>query len=449
MKKLVALLFFALMLVLPAMSSAGTATSAWDMTIGGFVKTEIGWADQGVGADMLFAERRSRAKQNPLDEYGNFFMAEGESRVSFLSRGPDAFGAKMSAVLEIGVLGNASGGSSPNGTAVMRHAYIRADWANDSLIFGLYWNPFQFQGANGVYTDGQNMLTPPKAVRQPQVQWEHRLDKNGTRFSLTAMYPTSWGKNGPGATVGQVNGSTGGAQNTVDSNTQSMIPTFAGVLEWKSPACGKIGNNMLDIFLSGMWGVDKKNWWDASGRTQDQNLQYWLVNLSTYIPLIPMKNMDRTGALGFSGGAFVGAMDNALWIASSGSYNQRYGSLNAATNTATDAVGPNYTAPTVWAVWAGLEYFMTNSVSLILGADSQQQTHVSSAYQINNPNQKLGWQSIGLALKYDVNPALRLAADVNHVYNKYSGAGNATQGSTGYADYGNANTFRMVGYYFF
>jgi hypothetical protein len=47
MKKIL-VLFVAVMLALPAMSYAGSATSRWDLTIGGMVKFDVMWADQAL-----------------------------------------------------------------------------------------------------------------------------------------------------------------------------------------------------------------------------------------------------------------------------------------------------------------------------------------------------------------------------------------------------------------
>jgi hypothetical protein len=56
MKKLIAL-GVALMLAIPAMSYAGSATSRWDLTIGGMVQVDVSYADQSANQDLRIAER--------------------------------------------------------------------------------------------------------------------------------------------------------------------------------------------------------------------------------------------------------------------------------------------------------------------------------------------------------------------------------------------------------
>ncbi len=65
MKKVV-ILFVAVMLALPAMSFAGSATSRWDLTIGGMVKLDYFYADQSSNQDITYAERQSYRLQHVL-----------------------------------------------------------------------------------------------------------------------------------------------------------------------------------------------------------------------------------------------------------------------------------------------------------------------------------------------------------------------------------------------
>ena len=58
MKKF-AVLCVAVMLAIPVSGHAGSATSRWDLTIGGLVKIGSGYADQSSNQDVTFAERRA------------------------------------------------------------------------------------------------------------------------------------------------------------------------------------------------------------------------------------------------------------------------------------------------------------------------------------------------------------------------------------------------------
>ena len=58
MKKLI-VFALALFLAVPALSFAGSATSKWDVTIGGFVKFDMGYASQAQGIDYMVAQPNS------------------------------------------------------------------------------------------------------------------------------------------------------------------------------------------------------------------------------------------------------------------------------------------------------------------------------------------------------------------------------------------------------
>jgi hypothetical protein len=62
MKKIL-VLFVAVMLALPAMSYAGSATSRWDLTIGGMVKFDLQWANQALNPER---ERRGHGLAHEL-----------------------------------------------------------------------------------------------------------------------------------------------------------------------------------------------------------------------------------------------------------------------------------------------------------------------------------------------------------------------------------------------
>ena len=57
--KTFAVLCVAAMLAIPVSGHAGSATSRWDLTIGGMVKIDIGYVDQSVNQDYITAERQA------------------------------------------------------------------------------------------------------------------------------------------------------------------------------------------------------------------------------------------------------------------------------------------------------------------------------------------------------------------------------------------------------
>ncbi len=67
---------------------------------------------------------------------GNIF-AEGQSRLNFIVKGPDAWGAKTMARLEFDFTTVPAGESV--GLANFRHSYMQFNWANDEILIGNTW----------------------------------------------------------------------------------------------------------------------------------------------------------------------------------------------------------------------------------------------------------------------------------------------------------------------
>ena len=196
MKKFI-VIALALFLAIPAISFAGSATSRWDVTIGGYIKADFGYTTQSQGADYYMAARGSKGGYDNLaDEYGNYFSAAGETRLNFLIKGPDGWGAKTIGFIEADFRG-ATGGSN-YGTFALRHAFMKMQWANDALTIGHTWQKWGLMPSFANVLLGWNMLGAfQKGSRQPQIMWDHTFTKNWNMsfgiISPTDAYGTAGG----------------------------------------------------------------------------------------------------------------------------------------------------------------------------------------------------------------------------------------------------------------
>src|SRR5512135_1028867 len=147
--KTFAVLCVAAMLAIPVSGHAGSATSRWDLTIGGFVKLDLSYADQSSNQDVTFAERQSGpAATSSRDKYGAVSWGTGETRLNFLVKGPDTWGAKTSAFVEFDFRSMSSNSVSSvtrsnvedYGLANLRHAFMKFDWPTFSLVIGKTWS---------------------------------------------------------------------------------------------------------------------------------------------------------------------------------------------------------------------------------------------------------------------------------------------------------------------
>jgi hypothetical protein len=244
MKKTVIVLL-ALFLALPAVSFAGSATSRWDLTIGGYVKFDMGWGSQNQGVDAYLAQPKGNgAFTNVNDNTGNFYSYAGETRVNMLTRGPDAWGAKTSAFIEGHFRGDsvASGSGGSDGTFSLRHAFMTFDWANTKLVIGQTWQKWGLLPTFANTLLEYNGLGPfLKGSRQPLVRIEQNFARN-FNWSFAVVSPAN----------------TMGAPNTTgvtNSFTNSESPFYEGSIGWTTDKCGKIGPWQMLANLEGFYDV--------------------------------------------------------------------------------------------------------------------------------------------------------------------------------------------------
>jgi hypothetical protein len=433
MKKFI-VIALALLLAVPAISFAGSATSRWDVTIGGYVKFDMGYMDQShQGADYYSAARESDSLENVADEYGNLFSAGGETRLNFLVQGPDGWGAKTSAFIE----GDFSGRTSGDGYGAfsLRHAFMKMQWANDSLTIGHTWQRFGLMPSFANILLAWNMLGAfQKGTRQPQITWEHNFNKN-LGFSLGIISPTD------------SLGGTGGAQK-VDGFSRSPYPFGEGELFYTTDTCGKIGPWQMLFSVSGYYGQVKGirdaagDYADALGaiyssskdaknaRFHDKNADAWGLAFKGFIPIIPEKKGNKAGALSLSGQAF--ALQNPSWYMgpfSVGTYVRENGDL---------------ATPLLVGGWGQLTYFFTDKL-FISGWYGNMQYKMSRRYRADDATASTikAEQQYILNLSYDVNPAMRLGIEYDRIDTKYAAR------TTGLKRDGSMNAYRIGAWYFF
>ena len=354
MKKIF-VLCVAVMLAFPAMSYAGSATSRWDLTIGGMVKLDYFYADQSSNQDITNAERQAaNNNSSSRDRYGSTSWGVGESRLNFLVKGPDTWGAKTSAFIEFDFRSMTSNGvaaSSRNsvedyGLANLRHAFMKFDWPTFSIVAGQTWSVPGNQPCFCLLGVNENGSFN-KGILVPQVYGVWQATKT---FSITGgiQSPYSW-NSWPGGSLA--------SGPTIDDGFQrSNLPLFFSEILYKTDACGKIGPWMLQFGLGGIWGQERPISPPAYGPAGDINsgntfiastasgsvsaitntaffgsgpgnsVQYWsnngydsntvnmwMMTFKSFIPIIPEKAPGKLAhSLGLAISAFTG-QDNRLF----------------------------------------------------------------------------------------------------------------------------------------
>ena len=429
MKRSIAALI-AFLLLLPAISYAGSVTSKYDVTIGGFVKFDMGYATQGVGADYKYALRSSyRGNQNQGDEYGNFYSAAGESRLNIKIKGPDGWGAKTSAFIEGDFRG--SQGGANYGVFALRHAYIKFDWKNTSLIMGQTWQRWGYVGSHSGINLGVDDVSPfLRGSRQPQITVEQRFNRNWSA-SLGLYSPTN--------SLGTTSGAT-----QVDSFTNSGLPFAEGEIVFKSDACGKIGPRNLLFGLGGYIGQDNRTWISQAAATgtpqrySNDKVTSWGIAFKGYIPIIPEKQGNKTGAFSLAGNIFMG--QDLSWFATA--YPGAYPVGTADSR--------HYSSPLIFGGFGQLQYYFTDKL-FITGWYGYGSAKLSTPYTqvAGNVNSRSVVQHIVANLSYDVNPAVRFGIEYANIYTSFANYQPVVAGSQYYDSKGSFNTVRIGAWYFF
>jgi len=463
MKKIL-VLFVAVMLALPAMSYAGSATSRWDLTIGGMVKFDVMWADQALNTEITFAERKSDTVDSSRDKYNALTWASGETRLNFLIKGPDTWGAKTSAFIEadfrrasvLGVASTTTGtadsfgpNSSSYGTFGLRHAFMKFDWPTFSLVMGSTWT---LPGALPCFClMSVNELGPfNKSYFIPQIYGVWKATKEfSVSFGVISPYDGIKGISGtpaPGIAP--------------DDFSRSQWPMFFTEFLYKTDACGKIGPWMLQFGLGGFYGREEPitpgsnaattqryvsgspvtvNPTSATGY-DDDTVDMWMATFKAYIPIIPEKAPGKMGgSLGLAMSMFTSQNARTLvppppMIHSLQSYNRP----TAAARGEADFHAPVYTGG-----WTQLAYYWTDTVwsGFYYGqgqlALSQARKNTTAASGVERLQQYI------VNLVYDPNPAIRLGLEYGYITTHYA------RNVSGLLNEGNVNRVSFGAQYFF
>ena len=164
----------------------------------GFVKTDLMFDTRQTvtvreGHFLLYpAAENLDNEKNDINASPSLNMLSIQSRLTGTISAPDAFGAKTSGVLEGAFFGHSNG--DINGFR-LRHAFVKLDWENTTLLVGQYWNPmFITEVFPGVISFNTGVPFQPFS-RNPQIRVINKF--NNIALSLTAASQRDFASPGP------------------------------------------------------------------------------------------------------------------------------------------------------------------------------------------------------------------------------------------------------------
>jgi hypothetical protein len=426
MKKFI-VVAIAVLLAIPAISFAGSATSRWDLTLGGYVEFDLGWADKGTNADYAIAPRDSYGIwENREAEYSSEYAAGGGGRLWWIVKGPDTWGGgKTGAYIE----GDFRGQTGDYGEFNLRHAFMKIDWANDSLQIGRQWQRWGSYFPFGGWLLAFSGLGPSlKGQRNEAIVWDHKWTKDWTTY--LGVYHNSGNDMGARA---------------IDDFANSPYPFFEYGVKYISESCGRIGNQVMMFDVGGFFGWERNVYSYDPGTGglsyDDDQALAWGVALKYYVPIIPERKGNKAGAFGVGGNLFMG--QNLSWYGGIGSY-----TTAAAVPGLAD---PKYSYPHQWGGWFQADYFFTDNVSI-----HGWYSHAENNYSARSVNSALipatavrKNQQYILNVSYDLNAAMRFGVEYAYINTKYANyTYNATPEIVA-GKSGSMNTVRIGAWYFF
>jgi len=425
----------ALLFSTPLVAFAEPVTSKFNLSVGGFVKLDYaynsvnfgqsGGLTPGNGAIPLRSSAAGKQEQS-------IFTAR-QSRLWFKANGPDFMDAKTSALIEADFYGDpAAAAESPQ--MRMRLAYGALDWKNTQVLFGQNWDIFGPMIASTVDFRSGATTGAPNNPRVPQIRVTQKIDfnadnaltlvfgvqdpnqdaNNNTATALTATSATT--TNGTTATT------TTTVSNAALSNYGAAV-NAAGQIMFSSKvlgaAPGYFGLPMKPLTL-GVFGLYGNSKLSATNKTVDS----YGGGVYAFVPVLRSSDgKSRAMTMSLEGQAYE-AGNMAFNTATAGTY------VGANTNP-NPAKGYGLAAQAI--------FYPTQELGLTAGY-GKRGTITNSDYT-GGAFQKSTSQFYANA-SYDLNAAVRVMTEYQNMETQYNN-------TTGGADKGVANIFRVAAFYFF
>ncbi|MCX8110746.1 MAG: hypothetical protein N3D15_05810 [Syntrophorhabdaceae bacterium] len=424
-------LLLALLLALPALSHAGSVTSRYDVTLGGYVKFDVVYTDQNDTHNLRAAARDSRRTfaENANSSYDAVTWAGGETRLNLAIKGPDGWGAKTNAFIEGDFRGGSGGGqgAATYGFFTLRHAFMNMDWGSTKLLVGHTWQAWGLLPTLNVLGASENHFMRGN-VRVPQIRLTQGFTKELDMVIGLAAPTNTFGNTQP------------------DDKSRALYPDSSIEFVYKTPAMGKIGPRTLTLGLGGMVGKEKVTFVNNTlypNHYRSVPITRWGSSFYGFIPILSEKANNKQGSLALTGSVFMGQGLGVYLPAAPNNPYDRPGdaATGAAPYLSTDSiVTPRY--PMTTGGWGQMTFYFTDKMfsNLVFG---WQKNNISSRYYAAQAGVVRYIQNWIFNVMYDVSPAIRFGAEYTRVMTSY------TQWTATGKPSGTLNAVRLGAYYYF
>ncbi len=405
--------------------------SKFKLTVGGFVRLDYAYNSVNFGSGGFLSPgsgaipSRGITSQAVTASQEQSILSMNGTRLWVKSSGPDFLGAKTSAIIEGDFNGSASS-SAESPMIRLRLANAVLKWQSVEVEFGQEWDIFGPMVAASLDFRNGTAYGTPNNQRVPQVRVTKRIDLNDDNAIRLVL-----GVQDPGQQTGN--------QTTITTGSYGPSVNVAGQLSFVSKSLGTAPGfygfslKPLTATLFGLYGTEK------APSNDNSSIDSYGYGFYTFVPVLSSQDgRGRRGSVSFEGqvyGAANMAFNNATYRTAVGTPATGVSATFDASGHQSPAQGYGYAAQII--------AYPTQELGLTVGYGSRRARDFNSYSGITNFQRSSS--SLYANLAYDLNAAVRLAAEYQ---NLNTGYGNAN-GVAGATAVGTDNTVRFLALYFF
>jgi hypothetical protein len=395
--------------------------SKFNLSIGGFVKLDYAYNSLKLGAALLPGAPGGGlpAVGTTAANQDESILTARQSRFWLKVAGPTFLGAKTNALIESDFYG--TGGNNENASLRMRQAWGSLDWANTQVLFGQAYDIFGPAVASTQDFRSGATTGTPNNPRVPQIRLTQKVNfgaDNSLKLVLGVQNPV---------------------QDFTTAGADGSIPNVAGQVMFVSKALGAapgyfgLSMNNLTVGAFGLYGTQK-----VGTGINYHAADVYGYGLYAFVPVVKSKDgKSRTMTASLEAQGYISAGMN--WNGANANT-----PVTSTTDALLTATTPGFrTAAKGYGAYGQLIFYPTQDLGITAGYQRRNALNYFS-YRNNGPFEKYNELIYG-NIAYDLNAAVRVATEYEHVKTQYSAKVGA--GATG--DFGQANIVRLCAYYFF
>jgi len=415
-----------------AMSSP--VTSKFKLSIGGFARLDYAYNSYNNGNFGAVTPNGPVPATGTAAQKGEqSILSPRQSRIWLKSTGPTFLGAKTGALIEADFYGDPSAAQeSPQ--LRMRQAKLTMDWPNTQLLFGQEWDTWGPAVADTVDVRNATEAGTPNQQRVPQIRLTQKIpfnDYNALKILLAVQDPNQDGNNSQNL---QLSGTKSSPISIVGLTTSGAAVNVASQINFESkalgvaPGFGGMSMKPLTAGIFGLAGSQKTNTaltGTLAHTPVGHAIDVYGYGFYAFVPLL--KSSDGKCR------AMTASLETQGYISAGMSFNQANGTqFSATSSTATAAKG--------YGVYGQIRFYPIQDVGITGGYGRRNginYTTIAKGAEIYND---LVYGNIN----YDLNAAIRLSTEYEHLRTQYNGIPSGAKG-----DSGEANVIRFAATYFF